>query len=253
MLRTIDLRKLNSLTKYPPILTYHAMGKRGRLAPERTTDFAGEQVVVTEKIDGANSRIILLPDGTYIIGSREELLYAQGDVIGDRSLGIVDALRDIAEEVCANVRIRLRLGSVEPIYCLYLETFGGNIGKGAKQYTTTKAVSFRLFDVVQLNPVIYGSMLELPIEQIASWRQNGGQLFLTEDELPEWGVPLTPRIDAPTPPETIVDTLIYLHNTIKFTRVALDDKAKGRPEGVVIRTPDRIKIAKLRFEDYERR
>jgi hypothetical protein len=32
----------------------------------------------------------------------------------------------------------------------------------------------------------------------------------------------------------------------------LDDEANGIPEGVVVRNPDRSRIAKLRREDYER-
>jgi hypothetical protein len=37
----------------------------------------------------------------------------------------------------------------------------------------------------------------------------------------------------------------------EHTRAGLD-RAAGRPEGLVVRNKDRSKIAKLRFEDYER-
>jgi hypothetical protein len=36
------------------------------------------------------------------------------------------------------------------------------------------------------------------------------------------------------------------------SRVTLDADAGGKPEGIVIRTPDRKVIAKLRLEDYAR-
>lgn len=65
---------------------------------EECIEFNGP-VTLTEKVDGTNSRIIVLPDGSYLIGSREELLYARGDLIGNPALGIVDALRDVAENL----------------------------------------------------------------------------------------------------------------------------------------------------------
>ena len=66
---------LNSATKYPPIEMYHVLDERGTLTEDLTFGFAGD-VVFTEKVDGTNARIILLPGGDYIIGSREHLLYA---------------------------------------------------------------------------------------------------------------------------------------------------------------------------------
>lgn len=92
--RSCDLSKLNSMTKYPSIPTYHTLGEKGALL-EETVPFEGE-IVLTEKVDGTNSRIILLPDGTFILGSREELLFAKGDLIGNPALGIVEALKAVA-------------------------------------------------------------------------------------------------------------------------------------------------------------
>lgn len=93
-LRSCDLNKLNSMTKYPSIPTYHTLGNKGVLL-EETVRFEGE-VVLTEKVDGTN-RIILLPDGNFVLGSREELLFAKGDLIGNPALGIVDALKSVAD------------------------------------------------------------------------------------------------------------------------------------------------------------
>ena len=40
--------------------------------------------------------------------------------------------------------------------------------------------------------------------------------------------------------------------TFPSSRCKLDEEANGIPEGVVVRSPDRSRIAKLRREDYER-
>ena len=58
----MDLAKLNSATKYPSILTYHELGDRGRLKETVQVPFVeGQEIFVTEKIDGANGRIVVLP------------------------------------------------------------------------------------------------------------------------------------------------------------------------------------------------
>src|SRR5262249_26329407 len=89
--RAVDLVKLNSMTKYPSIPTYHLLGEKGALLDERVA-FAG-RVLGSEKVDGTNGRVIFLPDGCWIVGSREELLLARGDLIGNPALGIADALK----------------------------------------------------------------------------------------------------------------------------------------------------------------
>ena len=59
--RTVDLGRLNSITKYPSIPTYHPMGDRGELR-DGPLPFRGT-VIATEKVDGTNSRVILLTSG----------------------------------------------------------------------------------------------------------------------------------------------------------------------------------------------
>jgi len=39
-IRSVNLRKLNSLTKYPSIPTYHKLGEKGILTEEVQVDFA---------------------------------------------------------------------------------------------------------------------------------------------------------------------------------------------------------------------
>jgi hypothetical protein len=246
--RTVDLAKLNSLTKYPSIPTYHTLDPKNGSLLDEATAFAGA-VIGTEKVDGTNSRIISLPDGSYLLGSREELLYARGDLIGNPALGIVDALKITADRLCD--------GSRAEITVYYVEVFGGKVTGASKQYTGEQRVSFRLFDAARLSE--YDALLAQPAAQIALWRESGGQSFATEAALQEiaaqHGLTLTPRlftIGAAELPRDIPETQAFLRAHLAETRCRLDDAAGGRPEGIVLRAPDRSTIAKARFEDYER-
>ncbi len=248
-LRSIDLKKLNSITKYPSIPTYHALDpKNGRLLEERV-EFSGP-VVLTEKVDGTNSRIIVRGDD-YIIGSREELLHARGDRIFNPSMGIVEAVLDLAGRVAGLFGVFLAI--------VYVEAYGGNIGAAAKQYTSSKATSARLFDIALFSGDDLSDLLERDPASISSWRESGGQHFEREEALAGWadatGVPLAPRIaevDGAQLPQSVSDASNWLSETIRRSRVTLDDAAGGAPEGVVIRALDRSKIAKMRFDDYRR-
>jgi hypothetical protein len=253
----MDLAKLNSATKYPSILTYHEMGDRGRLQETVQVPFDGAgDILVTEKVDGTNARIILLPDmhpivhfGSdryYLIGSREELLTAEGDLIYAPDYGIADALREIAEKLPCNP---------EKIVTLYFEVFGGDL-PASKQYTDKKRISVRHFDLSSV-PM---DILDMPIEKIAAWRDAGGQKFIDTHyfeenllNLEHEGIHL-----EPVPPLGEVSSLpTSLEATYEWLKTFAASKCdlgggKGRCEGVVVRTWDRSKIAKLRFEDYER-
>lgn len=245
--RTTDLRRLNSATKYPSIPTYHALGEKGRLLAEHV-DLGSETILLTEKVDGTNSRIILMPDGCYLIGSREELLHAQGDLIHNPAMGIVDALRPFAEQLPAELS-----SASNVVTTIYVETYGGKMTAAAKQYTGERRIGFRLFDVSRV-PV---SQLDLAAEQISTWRESGGQSFLSEAQLVEFArdasVELTPRIECLSPlPVAISETHEWLKSHLASTQVALDKQAGGKPEGLVVKTADRKRIAKIRFEDYQR-
>lgn len=239
----MDLNKINSMTKYPSILTYHRIGEKGRLLDDVQAPFDGP-AILTEKIDGVNGRIIVFPDGLYIIGSREELLYGKGDLIGNPQLGIVDELKPIAEAITPSKGLTI----------YYFEVYGGKCTKNSKQYTGNSIVGSRLFDVA--NILEHEKILTGTVEQIASWRDHGGQAFLDEsrltDESVEIQVQLTQRLGQFELPIKLSATLDWMKTTITETRARLDDVALGRPEGIVARTADRSKIAKLRFEDYER-
>ncbi|MCH7729612.1 MAG: hypothetical protein IH991_24505 [Planctomycetes bacterium] len=245
--RDFDLRKLNSATKYPSIPTYHALGERGILLDEHVS-FDGQEVLATEKVDGTNSRIILMPDGCYLIGSREELLYAKGDLIHNPALGIVDAIKGVAE------RFQSVFSTPDGVITtVHLETYGGKTTSGAKQYTSRREFGYRMFDLSE----IAVSDTNGELEQISRWREAGGQQFAEEDRLVNFAamatLKLTPRIipDAEIP-TSIEATHQWLKRQIPKTLVALDDEAGGRPEGLVVRTKDRSTIAKIRLEDYGR-
>ncbi|MDH6228454.1 MULTISPECIES: RNA ligase family protein [Streptomyces] len=241
------LAALNSATKYPSIPTYHRLDPGNGSLLEEHTPFTGD-VLLTEKVDGTNGRIVLLPDGDYLIGSREELLHAKGDRVHNPALGIVDELRPLAD----------RLGPRDAdgrIAVFFLEVYGRRIGGAAKQYTGGNGVGHRLFDVAFVRP----DVLDRSPGQIASWRDDGGQDFGDEAALQRIaatdGIPLVPRL-ATIPggrlPATVDGMAALLAERLPATRVALDDGAGGTPEGIVLRTPDRSVIAKARFQDYAR-
>src|SRR5262245_18908153 len=166
-LRTLDLDALNSATKYPSIPTYHAINPEdGRLTDEVAVTFDGA-VYVTEKIDGTNGRIILLPGGQYVIGSRDQLLHARGDIIANPSLRIVEALRPTAD------RLLTEMGERHQIAVFFVEVYGGKTTPAAREYTSTGQLGVRFFDIAYIPTEV----LDWPREQIAGWRERGEQSF----------------------------------------------------------------------------
>lgn len=248
-IRLVDLRKLNTVTKYPSIPTYHHRDASGGLRDEVQVTFSGE-VIATEKIDGTSARIILVPDGTWLIGSRDLLLYAKDDIVGNPELGIVDALRPVAGKLAPS--------TVDGwIQVFYLELYGGGIGANARQYTRTSTVSYRLFDVATVD--LRGGIIDRPVEELASWRDHGGQNFLSEEALQfaaaKAGMELTPRlftIDGGDLPVEVEKMHSFLTERVPATTVGLDDTARGGAEGLVLRTWDRSVVAKARVASYVR-
>lgn len=245
-----NLARINSLTKYPSIPTYHALGEKGRLTSALNVEFTGD-IHITEKIDGTNVRLVCTPEGV-LIGSREDLLWATGDLIHNPALGIVDTVREFAHA------LRTRAFD-QPIVVLYGEVYGHGVGAAAKQYATTSGTrGFRLFEVCQIPEDVLRHALSRPLEQIAAWREHGGQTFLvtaaldalaTEvgcERVPDGGI-----YSSATWPRELAATQAFLRS-FATSKARLDAGASGRAEGIVVRTTDRQKIAKLRFEDYER-
>lgn len=245
-IRKVDIGALNSATKYPSIPTYHTLDPTNGGLLDDTVPFVGD-VIGTEKLDGTNARIVSLPGGQYVIGSREELLYARGDLIGNPALGIVGALRELADGV--------KGADTDEITVYFLEVYGGKVAAASREYTGHRALGFRMFDVAKV-PL---EALEWPRARISHWRDNGGQAFLDEAALTavakQEGVELTPRlfvIDAVELPVEIEETRAFVATHAARTLAALDADAKGGAEGIVMRTVDRSVIAKARFQDYDR-
>jgi hypothetical protein len=253
-----QLARLNSMTKYPSILTYHQLGERGKLDEHIQIPFEDdEDVFVTEKVDGTNARIIFLPNDDYIIGSREEFLHAKGDRIWPATEGIVDAIQSVAERGYSNLY---------NVVVVFGEVFGGKTGS-PKNYTAKSNVGYRVFDVMTIPRSLADDItLGKPMhsdgnwtpQTISLWRQHGGQQFETEAQLlytvSMLSQEVTPRLahlKGKDIPKTHNDMLEWLQQFAK-TKCRLDDGANAKSEGVVIRNADRSRIAKIRFEDYER-
>lgn len=252
-IRSLDLKKINSATKYPSILTYHALGEKGCLKNEVLVSFEQTDLIATEKIDGVNSRIILFPKGMYLIGSREELLYAYGDIVHNSTLGIVSTIAHIAY----TARRALWKQLEQTVLTIYGETYGGKTTKNARQYTHSGKIGFRIFDVAMMGAEEFDGILDLSIEKIASWRDHGGQKFFNNNDIEEFAkkvkCPVVPSLKISTIPSDIKETFDWLKNVLPGqTNASLEVGVGGKPEGLVVRTQDRSKIAKIRFEDYEK-
>jgi hypothetical protein len=240
-----DLRILNSATKYPEILTYHALGERGRLTDSLTATFDGPTLLF-EKVDGTNIRVIKDGTGDWIIGSREDLLTAKGDRVANKFEGVVEALGDLPDRL-PNPFNQARV--------YYMEVYGGRITGNAKNYSKSGATGFRIFDVatVPLNLFTHWTL-----DQVSGWRKRGGQEWFPWDQVQALvggldGIETVPelgRCDAtelPTEHQTMLD---WLERKAPKTRCGLTEQ--GPAEGIVLRSPDRTQIAKARFQDYRR-
>ncbi|GAA0918667.1 RNA ligase family protein [Nonomuraea longicatena] len=243
------LRALDSATKYPSIPTYHpiemsARGK-GRLLEENPISFTGT-TYAHEKVDGSNARIVVLPKNSgWLIGSRDEILTAQGDLVASPSLRIVEALAELAG------RIENRASSY--ILTAYLEVYGDRRTPAWAAYGDGKGVAARLFDVSYV-PV---DVLDLPIDNIASWRDHGGQDWLEDEVVTKYAdrhglerVPLLFEIPGHSLPRTI-DDMYELLQPYRTTRAGISG-TPGQAEGIVLTSSDRLTRAKVRFRDYER-
>lgn len=255
MTKQYDFKKINSITKYPSILTYHKLGQKGRLENEliETSVFNGNDTVnVYEKIDGENSRIIFLCNGDdidYLIGSREDLLFAKGDRIGNPSGNIANYFTPIADKLAEELK------GHHGLITTYLESYGGKTPK-SKQYTNDRTQNGRLFDVFSLDSFELEELLSKELREIASWRDNGGQSYFTCENRNEFAdnhnlqtSPLLMTLKGSEMPTQIEETNEWLQQ-FKVTKVGIN--SIGESEGVVVRTPDRKKITKIRVEDYVR-
>ena len=248
-LKDMDLRKLNSITKYPSIPTYHKIGEKGVLEDE-VVSFGSDKIILTEKVDGTNTRVICW-NGEIVIGSREELLYRIGDLIYSPCLDIVKTVLD-------NLDIDSLKKIKDCLFTFYFETYGGKIGKASKNYTGLGQTDIMLLDVSFVNKHdLINKFLPMPLLEISEWRENGGQMFFEEDLLRPiaryYGINLVPRLgEIKHLPLSHEDVYSLLNGLLPETLCAIDEVERGQAEGIVFRTEDRGIIAKARFEDYRR-
>jgi hypothetical protein len=254
-IRQANLNNLNSMTKYPSIPTYHKIGDKGVLQMELEVDFASDEVLVSEKVDGTNARIILCPDGSVLLGSREDLLWAKGDLIGNPSMGIVPGLKELAQKLSIDSVAFMGATATSFVWVLFGEFYGAGVGAASKNYSKNKN-GFRLFDAIHIPD--FERVLEMPRERISSWRERGGQAFAGPTEIKS--IAASVAVETVPPVAVLPDGLgiTDIHETytwlqqFKKSSAALDGTGLAQSEGVVVRTWDRKKIAKIRFEDYER-
>ncbi|MBO3272349.1 RNA ligase family protein [Hymenobacter defluvii] len=270
---TRSLSQLNTLTKYPSILTLHALGERGRLTTDFTTPGLFTQTLTaTEKIDGTNARLLVFADGSYVVGSRENLLTVSGDLLFDPAVGIVDGLRRLVFPQFADEQGHLpslvyqtAAGQPAPLTVLFGEFYGGKVTGSSKYYGPPTQVGFRVFDVVAFSDAdALATQLQADIRDLSTWRETEtptglryGQPFLSETALTAYlaqvGLPAVPQLPAFTAEATHEQVLEWLRQHIPHTQAALSGQATpGRAEGAILRTADRSAIVKVRFEDYER-
>lgn len=134
-----NLKELNSLTKYPSILTYHKQKGKGKLIEQLsyTTEDLNleEDLEFTEKVDGTNIRIIILGD-KFLIGTREDIIYAIDTQLETDSYGIINTMKPIAEKIINFDK------SENELKVYYFELYGGNIGANKKNYSKKGNISF---------------------------------------------------------------------------------------------------------------
>jgi len=238
--------KINTLTKYPSILTLHQLGEKGRLKNDLTTPIIGENLLATEKIDGTNVRIVCFGD-EFLIGAREFILHHSDDLYFDNAQGIVDGLRTL--NIC--------IPEQETFTVIYGEFFGGKTSSNAKWYGLDRN-GFRVFDVAVYPDL---AILEMTQHEISRWRETEtdsgivyGQTFLTRPEIENkfTDFDLVPTVNFDLGDLSHQTILNNLKKYLPFTNVSLSDSASKRAEGIVLRNENRSKIVKVRYEDYER-
>lgn len=252
--RVVSLDKINSMTKYPSIPTYHPIDPQtGLLVDSAPVEFPdSEPIYVTEKVDGTNGRLISFFGEDYFIGSREQILYALFDYIKNPELGIVP---ELINEISGRFNYSSTIWN-DAIYVFYYEVFGSPSGNKWKNYFSEKGKTrSRQFDVARIEESTAEDLAyNYSLEQISTWRRQGGLEFLQSRVVLDYpnAVPTVVIYFSPKDlPRSIEDTYDWMKDLLPRTLVG-DDDGVGRPEGLVIRNGERSVIAKLRFSDYMR-
>lgn len=259
--------KLNSITEYPSILTYHKLGDKGALLNELYDEnrFGKDDMLeVTEKVDGTNMRLIIT-NSDYFIGTRSNIVYAKDDrIINDPSVEVV--LKSC--EYLINNFIGDKLLD-DNVYVIYGEVYGYNVCNGSKVYCSISDSNhrkFRVFDIRAFPCLRLESLLDKSIQEISWFKSNSKEYWYDYDELDafcaQYQLERTPELmriserDLPTDFDEVYKWMTQFKESKSVIGTPVEGKeynAKfGMSEGIVIRNTDRSVISKLRFEDYER-
>ena len=263
LIRKYGKASFNSMTKYPSILTLHKIAGDGRtLLPELTTIFDKEKPMFsTEKIDGCNVRLVFY-NGEFMIGSRDSFLHYMDDVYYSTDYDIVDTMYKLLPLAGLAERIHYN-GYHDKLVVVYGELFGGTQLPKAKNYGRS-AMGFRVFDVCVFSETqMHDEILFQDTTKISSWREGKrdhgmyyGQPFMSYNFMEafclEFGFGSAPMVPFYMHGTAFDQVLSDMQQALPHTNVALSDDALKRPEGIVVRTNDRSRIFKLRFEEYER-
>ena len=244
-----NLEKSNTATKYPSIFTYHELDGKGGLKENVLVKVDSSlKGYITEKVDGTNTRIILYKND-YIIGSREHMLHAKGDRILNPTLGIVENLIPVAEKL-------MSVDTGDDIVIVYGEVYGGNIGKGKVNYTSSNQVGYRVFDVARISKETMERIQAMPLDAISHWRENGGLGFMNVTEIENfckqnglYMVPSLCEVDISQLAQNVEGMYEFLKQYVN-TQAGID--TCGMAEGLVVRSFDRTYIRKIRLEEYEK-
>lgn len=252
------LEKINSITKYPSILTYHQLGSKGGLKDELIENGfpADTKLYITEKVDGTNGRFVYL-NNDYFMGQREMFVYAKNDRITTSDI-VLPIMRELED---------FEIVSKDMFTVIYGEVYGYKVQDGSKVYCTEGNTDrkFRLFDIWQM-PIeeLDKYLSKADMQQIVYDREHNWQPWLNvidfEHLANAFNLEITPRrgtINSDDLPVSAIETKEWLEFNFKDSLSIIGDgmgtnQKFGKAEGVVIRTADRGVIRKLRFEDYHK-
>lgn len=266
VVETYGIDKVNSLTEYPSILTYHKLGDKGGLLNELYEDNRfgkNELLEVTEKVDGTNMRLILTNED-YLVATRSNIVYAQDDRIINEK-----AVKPVLDECDYLIKTMQKDRMNDSVLVVFGEVYGNSICNGSKVYCSEDIPSsrkFRVFDVREFPCIDFENILEKDLQDISRFKSNSNQYWYDYDMLDafcyEYQLERTPvlcRINEMILPTDIDETYKWMQeykDSNSIIGVKQDGKVYnqnfGKAEGVVIRNKDRSVISKLRFEDYER-
>ena len=260
--------KINSITEYPSIMTYHKLGDKGSLLNELYSENRfnkNEELEVTEKVDGTNMRLILT-NSDYFVGTRANIVYAKDDrIINEPSVEVV--LRDCKYLIDNFMGDRLL---DDKVYVIYGEVYGYNICDGNKVYCSVADAAhrkFRVFDVRTYPCLKLEEILEKDIQEVSRFKSTNNDYWYDYDMLDAFceqfqleRTPVRMRINESNLPTDFDKTYKWMLDNFNDSLVVIGAPVEGKEynlrfgkaEGVVIRNKDRSVISKLRFEDYER-